>query len=60
MSSEKLDYFGCDKMYSCDGCECYIEKGDLIQPNTFLCCKYCFNCIICCDDCINNKELGGY
>lgn len=55
MNDEKLDYFGCNKNYSCDNCECYVKEDDFIKSDTFLCCKYCFNCIVCCEDCIKNR-----
>lgn len=54
MNNKKMDYFGCEINYSCNECE-YFES-DTSSKKEFLCCKYCFNNVICCEECTKNNE----
>lgn len=58
MNNKKMDYFGCEINYSCNECECF--ESDTSSKKEFLCCKYCFNNVICCEECTkNNESFGG-
>lgn len=54
MNNKKMDYFGCEINYSCNECECF--ESDTSSKKEFLCCKYCFNNVICCEECTKNNE----
>lgn len=54
MNNNKMDYFGCEINYSCNECECF--ESDTSSKKEFLCCKYCFNNVICCEECTKNNE----
>ena len=58
MNNNKMDYFGCEINYSCNECECF--ESDTSSKKEFLCCNYCFNNVICCEECTkNNESFGG-
>ncbi|MEE0728352.1 MAG: hypothetical protein UCV58_17705, partial [Clostridium saudiense] len=58
MNNNKMDYFGCEINYSCNECECF--ESDTSSKKEFLCCKYCFNNVICCEECTKNNESFEY
>lgn len=52
--NNKLDYFGCENNYNCNECE--LNNDNITNKFNFVCCKYCFNNLFCCDECLYDKE----